>query len=461
MLVLDARKIFSPDPALIESYAKIDEDDTRNIRRPKGDKVFYREIPYSKYAGVMQFHPSRIGGYMTAAKLTPRLAVTARNLLDYAVELPNGGLALYYPNSIDTARLQVNEPIYSGIAQGQILAGYTRLIRDEVPPPKGSRSWHEIAERVALSMMFPFEQGGVCVDGKIILEAPNFRACPETILNGWIDALIRFHDYLQFVPNAEYQAFHDRNVAAMCDLLADFDDTQARLSRYSNLCPYTFRAHFRRSRGDAPAPRVRVEYVPVRPGYSGFVIPELHLPRPAERNCIYENKIDGARSGTLDITLSACSLYDIVLAIDADCSHLAYDPGTFNETSTVPRRTLRVRSLAPAASDGRATTFVVRPAEDGLITGCPTNFMKNGENFYHMYHCVALCELALTVSDAAQRDLLASTALRWLGYADKRRGDDGKVRFSDPDTFVRKLARFRAARVNHTFNELLHNVGQV
>ena len=69
---------------------------------------------------------------MTASKLMPRLAVTARNMLDYAVELPNGGLALYYPKSIDTARLQVNEPIYSGIAQGQILAGFTRLIRDQV-----------------------------------------------------------------------------------------------------------------------------------------------------------------------------------------------------------------------------------------------------------------------------------------------------------------------------------------
>ena len=79
--VIDPTKIFTPDPALIESYTKIDESDTANIRA-KGDKVFYREIPYSKYLGVLQFHPNRIGGYMTASKLTPRLAVTARNLLN-------------------------------------------------------------------------------------------------------------------------------------------------------------------------------------------------------------------------------------------------------------------------------------------------------------------------------------------------------------------------------------------
>ena len=338
MCVLDPAKVFTPDPALIESYTQIDESDTANIRT-KGDKIFYREIPYSKYLGVLHFHPNRIGGYMTASKLTPRLAVTARNLLKYAAELPNGGLALYYPRAIDTARLQVNEPIYSGIAQGQILAGFTRLIRDQVPQ-KGPQSWHEVAERIALSLMFPFEQGGVCTDGRVILEAPNFRACPETILNGWIDALIRFYDYLQFVPNRTYQEFYDRNIAALCELLPDFDDGNAQLSLYSNLCPYTFRLHFRRARGNAPPPNVRIEYVPVKRGYAGYVIPELWNPGPELRNCIYENKIENSRAATMDVSLSVCSLYDIVITVDADCTHLSYDPGTYNETSTVPRRTL-------------------------------------------------------------------------------------------------------------------------
>jgi hypothetical protein len=455
MCVLDPAKVFTPDPALIESYTKIDESDTANIRT-KGDKIFYREIPYSKYLGVLHFHPNRIGGYMTASKLTPRLAVTARNLLNYAAELPNGGLALYYPRAIDTARLQVNEPIYSGIAQGQILAGFTRLIRDQVPQ-KGPQSWHEVAERVALSLMFPFEQGGVCTDGRVILEAPNFRACPETILNGWIDALIRFYDYLQFVPNRTYQEFYDRNIAALCELLPDFDDKDAQLSLYSNLCPYTFRLHFRRARGNAPPPNVRVEYVPVKRGYAGYVIPELWNPGPELRNCIYENKIENSRSATMDVSLSVCSLYDIVITVDADCTHLSYDPGTYNETSTVPRRTLSRRSLAPAAgSDATRTVFVVRAAEDGLMAGCPTNFIKKSENFYHGYHVVALYELAITTPDPAQRKIIADFANRWLDYIKSPKHDHliGKASFVPPESFVKKITRFRALPHTHSFDEL-------
>jgi hypothetical protein len=456
MVALDPTKVFTPDPALIESYTRIDESDTANIRHARGDKVFYREIPYSKYLGVLQFHPNRIGGYVAASKLNPRLAVTARNMLDYAVELPNGGLALYYPKSIDTARLQVNEPIYSGIAQGQILAGFTRLIRDQVPQ-NGPRSWHEIAERIALSLMFPFEQGGVCVDGKIILETPNFRACPETILNGWIDALIRFNDYLHFVPNRDFQEFYDRNLAALCELLPDFEDKNAHLSLYSNLCPYTFRIHVRRSRADARPPNVRVDYVPVKRGYAGYVIPALWNPGPELRNCVYENKIEASRAASLDVSLSVCSLYDTVITVDADCSHLSYDPGTYNETSTVPRRTLKTRSLAPSAgSGGTATTFVVRAAEDGLMAGCPTNFIKNSENFYHSYHIVALYELAITAADPAQRKILADCANRWLDYTKSSKHDHliGKASFAPPESFVKKITRFRALPHNHSLEEL-------
>lgn len=457
MVVIDPAKIFSPDPALIELATSFKEGDEANIRRPKlGDRIFYREIPYSKYQGVLQFHPGRIGGYITSSRLSKNLSVAARNLLDCAVELPNGGLAFYYPKT-STARLQVNEPIYSGIAQGAILAAYTRLIRDRVPQD-GAHSWHEIAERVALSMMLPFEEGGVCVDGNVILEAPNFRACPEIILNGWIDALIRLYDYLQFVPSKTYQEFFDRNIAALCEMLPDFDDEKAQLSLYSNLCPYAFRAHFRASRASTAAPpRVRVEYIPVRSGHAGYVIPALWVPGPELRDCIYENKIGKTSSAAMDMTLSVCSLYDIVITIDADCTHLSFDPGTYNETSTVPRRTLQTRALGPAAAyDGQSTAFVVRAAEDRLMTGCPTNFHKNGENFYHGFHITALYEVAMTTRDPAQRKFIAGYADRWLDYIKSPKHDHliGRARFTAPDSFVKKISRFRAVPQNRSFDEL-------
>ncbi len=454
-LALDPAAIFTPDPALIDSYSNFDENDTANIRRLNEKNLFYKDIPYSQYLGEWQFHPGRIGGFLTAGRLSPRLVATARRVQDYFVELPNGGLALYYPRSIRTARLQVNEPIYSGIAQGQLLAGFTRLIRDGVKADADG-DWHRIAAAIAKSMTFPFEKGGVCVDGKVILETPNFRACPEAILNGWIDALIHLNDYLQFVPDKDMETFYGRNIEALIEMLPAFDDQRAALSRYSNLCPYTFRVHFAAVRNASPS-RVMIDYVPVTAGYSSFAIADLWHPGAELRKCIYENKIENNKSSSMDLALSVSSLYELQIRVAADCARITFDPGTFNETSTVPQRTLRTRSLPPASSfDGQFTTFVVNAAEQDLIAGCPTNFMKYGQNFYHIYHVVALYELALTTPDPAHKKVLTDFAAHWMDYtrSPKHHHLTGRVSFSEPDSFVKKIARFRAVPNTYGFEEL-------
>lgn len=453
-IAIDPTAVFAPDPAVIESYTHFEGADEGDIRRVNDNKLFYKEVPYSRYLGEWQFHPGRIGGFLSTSKQAPRVAKAARSILQYFVELPNGGLALYYPSTIRTARLQVNEPIYSGIAQGQLLAGFTRLIRDGFYPEKG-RDWREIAAGVAKSLVFPFEQGGVCVDGKIVLEAPNFRACPEIILNGWIDALLHLHDYLHFAPDREMQEFLDSNIAALVELLPHFDAPEAKLSRYSDLCPYVFRAHFDgANRGSAP--RVIVEYLPRKPGYSAFVIPDLWPASPDLRKCVYENKIERAKSSFLDLSLSVSGLYDTRVHIAADCARLTFDPGTFNASSTVPRRSLQSRSLAPHARSDGWTTFLVRSSENDLIPGCPTNFMKEGENFYHLYHVVALYQLALVAAEPAQRRILADFATKWLAYArdPKHRAKDGTAVFAEPQDFVKKIERFRALPNKLAFEQL-------
>ena len=75
---------------------RFDPADTQNIEWMKDERAFYRGIPYSKYLGEWQFHPGRIGGYLTTAKLSPKVIKAARKLPEYMIELPNGGLALYY-----------------------------------------------------------------------------------------------------------------------------------------------------------------------------------------------------------------------------------------------------------------------------------------------------------------------------------------------------------------------------
>ena len=453
-VAIDPGAVFAPDRAIIESYTHLDESDAANIRRVNDNKLFYKEIPYSRYLGEWQFHPGRIGGFLTTNKQAPRVAKAARSILQYFVELPNGGLALYYPSTIRTARLQVNEPIYSGIAQGQLLAGFTRLIRDGFNPEKG-RDWRDIAARIAKSLAFPFEKGGVCVDGKIVLEAPNFRACPEIILNGWMDALLHLHDYLHFVPDREMQELFERNVAALVELLPQFDAPEAKLSRYSDLCPYVFRAHFDGAvRG--PAPRAIVEYLPLNPGYSPYVIGNLWAAGPPLRKCIYENKIERAGSSFMDLTLSVSGLYDTRVHIGAECARMTFDPGTFNASSTVPRRSLQSRSLTPQVRDDGWTTFLIRSSENDLIPGCPTNFMKDGENFYHLYHVVALYELALVTADPSQRKILTESASKWLAYTrdPKHRPVASSATFAEPDDFVKKIERFRVLPNKYGFEEL-------
>ncbi len=456
---IDPAAVFAPDSNVIESYSRFDPNDTENLRRARGGKVFYKDIPYSQYLGDWQFHPGRIGTYLTIAPLTRKLVSTANDIVNLCIELPNGGLALYYPRSVRTVRLLSNSYIYSGIAQGQLLAAYTRLLKEA----HGGRfyNWRPVAAAIAKSLQFPFENGGVCVDNSIILEAPNFRSCPEIILNGWQDALLHLHDYLQISEDKNLYEFYDRNIAALADLLPDFDDEESHLSRYSNLCPYLFRVHFRRTKGKDSPPRVAVEYRSLKKGYASYWIPAL-WGSEGLKNCIYDNKIVQSRSSYMDLSLSASSPYEIRVHIFADCSRISFDPGSFDVTSSVPKRTYRTRSLAPHVPfNGQFTSFLVRPREHGLIPGCPTNFMKNGkENFYHVYHTVALYELAMTAREPSHRKILADFAERWFTYlsSSKHKHLGSPYVFSDPDRFVRTINRNRIFSHEFDFEKLRKHV---
>jgi hypothetical protein len=451
---IDPASIFTPDRATIDARTRFDELDLAKIEWTKGERAFYRHIPYSKFLDQWAFHPGRIGGYLTSAKITPRLLRAARALPEYMTELPNGGLALYYPTAIRTTRFTTEEPLYSGIAQGQLLAGYTRLMR-EAPESAGQVSWEEIARRLLLSIRFPLERGGVCLDERMILEGPNYRACPESILNGWIDALLHVHDYARVADDAACEEFHLKNIDALVELLPTFDFPDARLSRYSNLCPYVFRVNF--ATPQKAIPRVRVEYLAATPGFSDFVIPDLWIEQPPPE-CPYDNAIIRSGPDFVDLAVSISGQFALRLQIDAECSSISFDPGSFDEASTVPARSLKRRFVAPAkAFDGNTTSFYVDPAKHGLIPGCPTNFMKKGrENFYHSYHITSLYELALTTRDFRQRKILTDYASRWLSYMeDPRHRDQGdRFVFADPAMFARSINILRALRQPKTFEEL-------
>lgn len=447
-------KIFSPSRAALDGRTRFNEADRDNIEHVSDERLFYRGIPYSRYLGAWAFHPGRIGGYLTATKLSHRVIRAAKNLPKYMTELPNGGLALYYPSEIRTTRFLTREPLYSGIAQGQLLAAYTRLIQ-EAPGRGGKVNWRDIAARLALSLQFPFEQGGVAVNRQMILEAPNYRSCPESILNGWMDALIHLHDYTRVVKNPRAEEFYRRNLDALVELLPTFDDSEARLSRYSNLCPYLLRVRLGDRRPSAP--NVRVEYLATKPGFSDYHIPEL-WPGAQASGCPYDNGISAGGASFFDVSVSISGQFDVRIQVEGRAENITFDPGTFNRSSTVPAHTLTRRSLLPAIPyNGHVTTFFIQPIKHRLMAGCPTNFMKRGrENFYHSYHIAALYELALTTEDRRQRQALTDYAQRWLSYMqDERHKVEGnRFVFTNPATFVRSLNTFRALRAPRTFQQL-------
>ncbi|MBV8798397.1 MAG: hypothetical protein JO208_01090 [Alphaproteobacteria bacterium] len=447
---IDPARAFQPDHAFVEAYSRFDEADAENFERVNDNLVLYRNIPYSKYLGVWQFHPGRIGGYLTTRKLTPKLIRTAKSLLDYMVELPNGGLALYYPPTLDVTRFLTRERLYSGIAQGQLLAGFARLAAQD-PNEKRRARWRDVAARIAASLEFPLEDGGVCVDGRMILEAPNFHACPESILNGWVDALLHLHDYV--AEDSALCEFYGRNVAAVAELLPTFDDPGARLSRYSNLCRYVARVHVARS---GPKPKVALEYLAKAPGFLDRYNPDL-WDAPEPNACPYDNGVLHRSGSTLDLSVSISGQYDLRIAVAADCRAISFDPGAVTVTASSPVPTGRRFAISPAIPyDGTNTVFLIDSSQHELIPGYPTNFAKNGhQNFYHSYHVAALYELALTVEEPELRRCFADWAERWLAYMkDPVHTGRRDYVFIDPGHFARSIGNFRANKQPHSFTDL-------
>lgn len=62
----------------------------------------------------------------------------------------------------------------------------------------------------------------------------------------------------------------------------------------------------------------------------------------------------------------------------------------------------------------------VTAVRDKLFCGYPTNFLKNGENYYHTYHIVALaCILATVDLPRNTRSSLSKWMERWIQTVDE------------------------------------------
>jgi hypothetical protein len=348
-----------------------------------------------------------------------------------AADLPNGGLAWYYPKHYAVARMLGHRLKYSSISQGTILSGLVAMAQENPHIPM------DLARRAYLAMEFPFEQGGVNLDGRAVMEMPSFAGPPEIILNGWIDALLHIRDYAEASGDGGASVFFKQNVAFLAEVLPNFDARDASISRYSDVSPHRVKVTLA-SPDDADT--LRVLYVPKIEGLQPVLVP-LERTADPENFSNYDNQILRQNGREAIVWLSCSQLYDTVVLADSTSMSLTMHTGEVVRTQSAPGRTGPEISIESETFEGPTRSITLGP-QDGLICGYPTNFSKGGvENYYHVYHIVGLMLLA-TGRDVTpeQSAILVEWALRWYEDMEHIQETEGLV-FHDPqDVLMRTSA---------------------
>ena len=133
----------------------------------------------------------------------PELLNTIRKV---GIELPNGGLAFYYPNHYPLNRMRGPDLVYSAISQSEILAGFLKLYQQS-----DTDASKLVLDRVKQAMFFNHLDGGIDL-GVAQLELPLFRSNPEIILNGWLHALLQLNDYAIVMNDSEIASYVENNL---------------------------------------------------------------------------------------------------------------------------------------------------------------------------------------------------------------------------------------------------------
>jgi len=365
------------------------------------DGVPYFPYPYIKDKKGYSFHPMALGKYIK--NNAESLDLDA--ILNTSVILPNYGMAWFYPDNYLNLRMQGPYWKYSCISQGTILAGLTRIGE--------SGGDFSLASSAFIGMLYPFYDGGINLEDRALLEMPSYLAAPEIVLNGWLDSLFNMSDYAHTTQDPAAIELLYKNYSFLAEIIANFDDEEHKLSRYSDLCPYKVRIYFDKANkgfiGD-----FQVLYKPKVPGLKAILIPLRQLQQ--DTLSIYDNQIVKATDSYMDVYISISGLYDTFLVSDIDftCSIRA---GSVNPSSTTPGSS-GIAQLAKAEDISGKRVVDFSKLFNGLIAGYPTPFSKYGKyNYYHVYHIVALMLMAKDdlVSDSQRQELL-HYAMKWYDY---------------------------------------------
>ena len=397
-----------------------DEDEYVEI----GSKLaLVNEIPYHRYwqldrDDAYAFHPSHLGGVLTTLAISDLdlLSNVYHRALEFSIVLPNGGRTWYYPEVYPINRMAGPMIQYSALSQGSLLSAAMHMRES------GGEEYSHFLDSIAKGMILDYHEGGVLWQEEIFLELPIYYSPPEVILNGWIDALLSYSDYVEHYPSEENRKIFEASTTAMAEMLGQFDDRDRRLSLYSNTTP--LRVFLDKSE---PEQSFEIDFLSRREPFPDYEIELLEIDQimfgGESQYSSFNTQILHDNGSTVTATLSCNQNYDTIVSSEHPFD-VRFSTGVYDNGRAAPAVGGENIHLESIQRDG---LFVLHLDEnrDRLFCGYPTNFAKTGgENFYHQYHIVGLLYLAsgANISEEVKERFLEYANL-WMEYTDIRENE--------------------------------------
>lgn len=408
-----ARRIIDyeqPSPELVARISVVHQAEEKDVSSiPSSlsgvDVVIVGRVPFVQYwqnTGENQyiFHPLAYGRILLRLADDPDVLA----YLDKAVEIGHfvrgDGLLWYYPDRYDLARFLGPDLAPSAIAQGVLLESVT------VIDAAVAADLSKLARSVFEGLAFDYYRGGLNLEDLALLEIPLFRSPPEIILNGWLAALLHLRSYAEAYDDGDARRLFNSNVRFLARSLERFHDPVSGLSRYSDLCPYRVVVEW----DDGEQHDLVAFYRALVPELDDLAF-DLGVIEHSTRSS-FDNQVIRWTSGGAEAWVSCSQNYDTYLVSTGGPFTVTFETGAYEPTRSTPGRGGRQIVMASTLVSGHHVAHITSIRNE-LFCGYPTNFSKNGENYYHAYHVVALaCLLAL---DAVPQDLVPEAG-RWMNH---------------------------------------------
>lgn len=449
VMVMSARRMVNyeqPSPVLVERISRIYRKEDSQQKSPSGvsgwnvvvvNNVFF--YPYWQgEEGEYVFLPMAMGCLFSCLNCSdsPRKYLEAGVTL--AHQLPNGGLLWYYPDNYKLNRFLGPDIHPSAISQGQILGGIVHLDK------RCNLGLKDLARKVFLGLKFDYYRGGVNLEDRALLELPLFRSAPEIILNGWLHALLYLRQYAEFYQDREAKLLLEANLKFLGRSLKRFHDPKTGLSLYSDLGPY-------RVKVEPAVDNLIVFYRSRVPEFDDLVFELKVIEHPTRSP--YDNQIIRRTKNYIYAQVSCSQHYDTYLLSKQGPFTVTFTTGTYSPKRATPGPGGEKIALH-SKQKGNFNVVHLTEVREKLFCGFPTNFLKWGrENYYHVYHIVALtCLLAVEdMKDETSREIFYWIR-KWMTTVD-RLSAEGYL-FTSYDKMLEELRQHGACMVAEDWESL-------